>query len=111
MLFVDNDLGKKGNDGPFIVYIDEDLKSVVKTNTDLMTDTINIDKTSLQQLAIRFLSYNVKSLKVDANGNVFIGLLNNERPDLVRFSDEKHRTVYYKQGWAKVKGNWYKTEE
>ncbi|MBS0030027.1 hypothetical protein ACTJJ0_21310 [Chitinophaga sp. 22321] len=111
ILFVDNDLSEEKNDGPFIVYVDEDSKKVVKTSTVLMKDTININKTSLERLAIHFLSYHVRSLKVDTNGNVFIGLLNEEKPDLIRFSDEKYRTGFYKEGWSKVKGNWYRMNQ
>jgi hypothetical protein len=70
-------------------------------------DTANINKKLLNNLAIDFLSYNVESLKVDSNQNVFIGLISREKPDLVRFSNEKYKTIYYNDGWVKVKGNWY----
>ncbi|MBO9732283.1 MAG: hypothetical protein J7623_26815 [Chitinophaga sp.] len=111
ILFIDNDLSVSGSNGPFIVYVNRDLKTVVKTSTRLMADTTNIDKVLLQQLAIRFLSYKVNILKVDTLGNVFIGLLNSERPDLIRFSNEKYKTIYYKDGWSNVKENWYRSNE
>ncbi|HEU4609591.1 MAG TPA: hypothetical protein VFS31_15845 [Chitinophagaceae bacterium] len=111
ILFIDNDLSADKNESPYIVSIDPGLKKVVKTSSHLMIDTTGIDKTLLKNLAIHFLDYNVESLKVDTNGNVFIGLISTEKPDLIRFSSDKYKTAYYKEGWVRLRGNWYVRKE
>ena len=74
-----------------------------------MKDSINIDRNALDQLAMEFLKYHVHLLKVDKTGNVYVSLRTNERPTLIRFSDEKYITEIYKNDWKKIKDNWFES--
>lgn len=68
LLFVDNDVSGSKNDGPYIIKVSEKSGKVIGTSTHLMIDTSGLDKVLLQKLALRFLSYNIRSLKVDRGG-------------------------------------------
>jgi len=98
------------NDGPYIVTIDSKTSTIKKTSCHLMKDSINIDRNALDQLAMEFLKYHVHLLKVDKAGNVYVSLQTNERPTLIRFSDEKYITETYKNDWKKIKDNWFESQ-
>lgn len=106
LLFVDNDMSGSKNDGPYIIKVDGKTGGITGISTHLMEDTINLNKVLLQKLALRFLSYNIRSLKVDKEGNVFVGI-NSERPDLIKFSTEKNMDKYDRNEWMLLKDSWY----
>ena len=97
-------------DGPYIVTIDSKTNTIKKTSCHLMKDSINIDRNALDQLAMEFLKYHVYLLRVDKAGNVYVSLRTNERPTLIRFSDEKYITETYKNDWKRIKDNWFESQ-
>jgi len=110
MLFISSDLEKASENGPYIVTIDSKTSTIKKTSCHLMKDSINTDRNALDQLAMEFLKYHVHLLKVDKAGNVYVSLRTNERPTLIRFSDEKYITETYKNDWEKIKDNWFESQ-
>lgn len=107
MLFISSDLENASENGPYIVIIDGKTSTIKKASCHLMKDSISINRNSLNQLAIEFLKYRVRLLRVDKAGNVYVSLQSNERPTLIRFSDEKYITELYREGWKRIKDNWY----
>lgn len=59
------------------------------------------------KLALKFERYNIAHIDIGENNNVNIKTLPFEGvPNLIRFSDLKHKTLKYKQ-WKYIAGNWY----
>ena len=108
VLFIDIDLYGVKNDGPYIVRINKESRKVIGTSTHLMADTSNLDSLLLQKLALKFVTYHINSLKVDLKGNVFIGIENSDKPDLIRFATKSGMPDYNRNDWVKMKDNWYK---
>jgi hypothetical protein len=110
VLFV-SDFKDNIENGPYIVKIDNKSNNIVQSSCKLMSDSSKVNRKKLDSLALKFLLYNVNLLKVDSNKNVFVNVLGNKRPTLVRFSDIKYKTGVYNTDWEKIKEtNWYEDE-
>lgn len=106
MLFI-GDLKDAAINGPYIVTIDKQSGEIKKTSCHLMKDTSNLDKPIMNELALRFMKYDINLLRVDSSKNVYINVVNNERPTLIRFADAKYKMGQYSTGWRKIKDLWY----
>lgn len=105
-LFVSTDLENARHIGPYIVSVNKRSKVVVSSGKHLLGDSVLVDTAALQQLAIKFLNYEVVALAVDKNKNVYVGLKSNEKFDLVRFSDLQYKDANYRD-WKHIQANWY----
>jgi hypothetical protein len=109
ILFVSNLKNSKTN-GIYIVTVDTAKKTIVETSCKLIQDSLLIDRVKLDNLAIKFVKYDINMLRVDSNETVFINVNYNERPTLVRFADLKFKTATYNKDWKRIKENWYEDE-
>lgn len=100
--------GRDKNNGAYIITIDKSNKIIKKTDTKLIKNSTLVDTARLKELSLDFLKYPINLLSVDSNYNVLINLKNNERPNLIRFSDIKFKNGKYKS-WKHIKDNWYET--
>lgn len=109
ILFI-GDLQNTNINGPYIVKIDTIRDIIIETSCKLLKDSSLVDKEKFNDLALKFMSYDINYLKVDTNNNVFINVMYNERPSLIRFSNLKYKTGIYKEDWKLISSNWYEDE-
>lgn len=110
VIYVCTDLQNAFNNGPYIVVIDRKTERIKSSSTNLMSDSSNLDKLAMNKLALKFLKYKIRLLKVDRFKNVFINIFKSEEPTLVRFSNLKYKTGQYKTGWIKINKYWYEKD-
>ncbi len=94
------------NNGVYIVSINVNNGNIVYESTQLIKDTSQLDKQSLNNLAKKFIKYGIYHLYVDSLGIVYINTMSMKRANLIRFPKLKYKTEEYKK-WKKIKANWY----
>jgi hypothetical protein len=85
IIFFNNDLSTAASCGPFIIIVD-DKKQIKSIDGKLKKCSNHLDTVELRTLTNKFLDYHIKMLKVDNDHNVFIGINDIERPELVRYA-------------------------
>jgi len=107
VVFVSTNLANAYNQGPYIITVDAKDKSIIKENKTLMGhDSSFVNRDEIMGLTNKFLNYEIRWLSVDTIGNVFIGLSNIEKPDLIRFSNLRYKTEEYSD-WKHIQDMWY----
>ncbi len=100
--------------GLYVVVLDEKDNNIIRTNWTLKRDStiiVDADTLQLQQLAQRFMQYEIPRLDVDEQGNVFVYLADVETLAMVRFANENELQKRSKETkWKNIKSNWYKSK-
>jgi hypothetical protein len=79
--------------GPFAVTMDKSGQ-VLEVNKKLLRNEKLVDSLEMINLARHFIKYKIQRIHVDSNGTAFMSLTNNDRDDLIKFSDEKYIRLY-----------------
>lgn len=108
-IFVTVDSEKADTVGPYIITFDGQTKSILNSSSELMKESVDFDKDIINSLIPVFFKYNIFSLEVDKEKNVFIRVRSADKPTLIRFSDLKYKTQKYSK-FKKLKGNWFEME-
>ncbi len=95
------------DNGPYIVTIDKQSMKVISTDYKLMTDTINFDFPKFENLAIKFVEYNIYQLIVDKSGNISIKVINSESQTLSRLATSDELNQHNKKHLRKLDEHWY----
>lgn len=98
-------------DGSYVVEIDKESKEILDFNYRYLEDSINFDKKRYDNLAKKFISYNVNSINVDSNNNVYIKVFHTTVPTLIRFSEKQFISFNRNEKWRKITGLWYEKIE
>jgi hypothetical protein len=107
VVFVTTDLKHASTQGPYIVTMKKLPKSVVSTSCHLMSDSSKFDRRQMNDLALRFLDYNIVLLRVDTFGNVFANEEQNDRVNIARLVDPSYASSLPGDHWRKLKPMWY----
>lgn len=95
--------------GLYVVILDRKSYQIIETKWTLTEYHVDADTAKLQQLAQKFMQYEIPRLNVDEQGNVFVYLKDIETLALVRFTNESELQKQSKETkWINIKGNWYK---
>ncbi|MDR1761472.1 MAG: hypothetical protein LBR55_03380 [Bacteroidales bacterium] len=94
--------------GLYVITLDKKNYQVIEAKW--MTEYyVDADTIQLQQLAQRFMQYEIPRLDVDEQGNVFVYLADVETLAMVRFANENELQKRSKETkWKNIKSNWYK---
>ena len=92
----------------YVSTLDKNDYQVIETKLSLSEDYVDLDTLLFQQLAQKFMKYEISRLSVDEKGNVFVYLEDFEKLTMVQFINESELLKYPHQKWINIKNNWYK---
>lgn len=93
----------------YLMFLDKNYHDIKNIEFMKVEGCFESDSLRLQQLAKKFLSYNISRITVDKDSNVYVYLNDYEKCSLVKFADKKELDKHNKgTKWVNVKGNWYK---
>ncbi len=95
--------------GAYFITLDRESYQIIEIGFISTEYYDNADTLQLQQLAQRFMQYEIPRLYVDEQGNVSIYLKDFETLAMVRFANENELQKRSKETkWKNIKSNWYK---
>ena len=91
---------------PFDIVLEKKTMQLIRIKT--IYDKCCIDTFEIQQLAQKFLAFDIRRLDVDLNNNVFVFFDEPETLTMVKFiNDEELLERSSEMQWKKIKGKWY----